>query len=63
MTLNKHELDGVPKISASILPREKFEQLMVQAGYTQAVSAPARGNRVPAIYSPDMAIVITAYHP
>ncbi|MDJ0601211.1 MAG: hypothetical protein QNJ37_20505 [Crocosphaera sp.] len=75
MTLDKHQIDGLSPISSKILPAEVFEQLMFNAGYSVAGSAPARGNRikiwwnhpsfrrVEAIYSPDRNLVITAYHP
>lgn len=74
MTLDKHKIDGVPQITARILPTEEFDALLIQAGYSKIGSAPAQGNRlkawwshptfrrVEAIYSPDGAIAITAYH-
>jgi hypothetical protein len=75
MTLDKHNIDGLPGITSEVLPAEDFEVVMKQAGYETSGSAPARGNRikvwwvhdsyrrVEAIYSPDKRIVITAYHP
>jgi hypothetical protein len=75
MTLDKHQIDGLSPISSKILPADVFEQLMFNAGYIVAGSAPAKGNRikiwwnhpsfrrVEAIYSPDRSLVITAYHP
>ena len=74
MTLDKHKIDGLPQITSKILPSAEFEQRMTQAGYQKVGSAPAKGNRikvwwnhpsfrrVEAIYSPDGAIAITAYH-
>ena len=74
MTLDKHDLDGVAKIQAKILPVPEFEALLTGAGYTPIGTAPAQGNRVKvwwthdrfrrieAIYSPDGAVAITAYH-
>lgn len=65
MTLDKHKIEGVPQIMSKTLPSEEFDALMVQAGYSQIGSAPAKGNRlkvwwthptfeqVEAIYSPD----------
>jgi len=52
----------------------EFDNLLIQAGYNKIGSAPAQGNRlkswwshsiydrVEAIYSPDGAVAITAYH-
>ncbi|MBE9140769.1 hypothetical protein IQ254_26815 [Nodosilinea sp. LEGE 07088] len=74
MTLDKHKLDGIPQITAKILPGDEFEVMLVQEGYQRAGSAPAQGKRikvwwnhpkhrrVEAIYSPDGKIAITAYH-
>lgn len=74
MTLDKHELDGIPQITSKTLPKEDFETLLGKAGYQLTGSAPAKGNRIKvwwnhttyrrieAIYSPDGQIVITAYH-
>lgn len=74
MTLDKHKIDGLPQITSKILPSAEFEHRMKQAGYLKIGSAPAQGNRlkvwwnhptfrrVEAIYSPDGAIAITAYH-
>lgn len=75
MTLDKHKIDGIPRITANILSAPEFERIMSEAGYSKLGSAPAKGNRVKvwwshptyrrveAIYSPDMKIAITAYHP
>jgi hypothetical protein len=74
MTLDKHTIQGIPKITSKTLPASDFEELMVNANYTKTGSAPAKGNRikvwwshatfprVESIYSPDLKIVITAYH-
>jgi hypothetical protein len=74
MTLDKHKIDGIPQITARVLPATEFDALLIQAGYTQIGSAPAQGNRikawwthptharVEAIYSADGAVAITAYH-
>lgn len=75
MTLDKHEIDGVPKFTSKTLPSQEFDKLMSEAGYSKIGSAPAKGNRikawwvhpvlrrVEAIYSPDRKVAITAYHP
>ncbi|MBW4659148.1 MAG: hypothetical protein KME15_10770 [Drouetiella hepatica Uher 2000/2452] len=74
MTLDKHKIDGIPQITVKTLPAADFDQQLIQAGYSKLGSAPAQGNRlkvwwthptytrVEAIYSPDRAIAITAYH-
>lgn len=74
MTLDKHKIDGVEQITSRILPADQFDNLLTQAGYTKIGTAPAPGNRikswwthstyarVEAIYTPDGAIAITAYH-
>ena len=74
MTLNKHQIDGLPKILDRTMPTSKFEQILLNAGYTKAGTAAAKGNRIKSwwthlsyrrvevIYSPDGALVITAYH-
>ncbi len=74
MTLDKHQLDGIPQITAKTLPTEDFETLLLNAGYQKVGSAPAKGNRlkvwwthseyrrIEAIYSPDGSVAITAYH-
>lgn len=74
MTLDKHIIQGIAPISAKTLSADDFAQLMVASGYTKIGSALAKGNRVKAwwshqtfprveaIYSPDMQLVITAYH-
>jgi hypothetical protein len=74
MTLDKHHIDGIQPITSKTLPTEQFNELLLQAGYIQLGSAPAKGNRiktwwthviyarVEVIYSPDGAVAITAYH-
>jgi hypothetical protein len=74
MTLDKHLISGIPPIASKTMPSDQFDMLLIQAGYTKAGTAPAKGNRikvwwvherynrVEAIYSPDGAIAITAYH-
>ncbi|MGB3692229.1 MAG: hypothetical protein WA865_07335 [Spirulinaceae cyanobacterium] len=74
MTLDQHQLDGIPKFTVKILPTSEFEEILLEAGYGKIGTAPARGNRVKvwwshpqfrrveAIYSPDGRIAITAYH-
>jgi hypothetical protein len=74
MTLDKHAIQGIPSISAKTLSASDFERLMVNSGYIKLGAAPAKGNRikvwwnhpnfprVESIYSPDMQVVITAYH-
>ncbi len=74
MTLNKHQIQGLPNFTSTILDASTFELLMVGAGYSKSGSAPAKGNRVKvwwihnqfprveSIYSPDKQIVITGYH-
>jgi hypothetical protein len=74
MTLDKHQIDGIGGIQSKTLPTQTFEQLLLDAGYSKIGTAPAQGNRVKAwwthlnhrrlevIYSPDLKIVITAYH-
>ena len=75
MTLDKHQLDGLGRITSKTLAAQTFEQLLLNAGYSKIGTAPAQGNRVKAwwthptyrrievIYSPDMSVAITAYHP
>ncbi|MGB3560542.1 MAG: hypothetical protein WBD58_18960 [Geitlerinemataceae cyanobacterium] len=74
MTLDKHDLDGIAKITVKILPSLEFESLLSDAGYSKIGVAPAQGNRlkvwwthskfrrIEAIYSPDGSVAITAYH-
>jgi hypothetical protein len=74
MTLDKHKIDGVPQITVKILSAQEFDNRLIQAGYSKIGTAPAQGNRikawwthsayskVEAIYSPDGAVAITAYH-
>ncbi len=74
MTLNKHRIDGLPKILERTMPAAKFEQMLLAAGYIKIGTAAAQGNRIKAwwthssyrrvevIYSSDAATVVTAYH-
>ncbi len=74
MTLDTHQLDGIPQITVKTLPSTEFELLLVGAGYAKIGTAPAQGNRlkvwwnhstfrrIEAIYSPDGTVAITAYH-
>jgi hypothetical protein len=74
MTLNKHQIQGLPKFKSRVLAAENFEKIMMAAGYIQSGSAPAQNNRikiwwvhndyprVESIYSSDKNTVITAYH-
>ena len=74
MTLDKHELDGIPKFTVKTLPVSEFEAILFEVGYIKVGTAPARGNRlkvwwshqkfrrVEAIYSPEGDTAITAYH-
>lgn len=75
MTLDKHVIRNVAPFRVKILPANRFESIMNQAGYLKTNSAPAYQGRyyvyfehtiygrVEAIYSPDKQTVITAYHP
>jgi hypothetical protein len=40
MTLDKHNLQGIAKITSKTLPVDDFEQLLINAGYTKVGSAP-----------------------
>ena len=74
MTLNKHQIEGLPKFKCTILDANQFEKLMIDAGYSISGTAPAQGNRikvwwvheqypiVESIYTFDRKKVITAYH-
>jgi hypothetical protein len=74
MTLDKHKLDGITRITAKTLPSTQFELLLLTAGYGKIGTAPAQGNRlkvwwthptfrrIEAIYSADGIVAITAYH-
>jgi hypothetical protein len=75
MTLDKHQIDGLPGFTSKTMPAGQFEDLMKNAGYEIAGSGQGQLGRikvwwshseyrfVEAIYSPDKLIVITAYHP
>lgn len=74
MTLDKHQLEGIPQITEKTLPIDDFEQLLDAAGYQRLGEAPAKGNRIKiwwrhetyrrieSIYSGDRKVAITAYH-
>ncbi|MBD6614436.1 hypothetical protein FNW02_00735 [Komarekiella sp. 'clone 1'] len=74
MTLNKHQIQGIPSFNCTVIDSNQFEHIMISAGYFISGSAPAQGSRikvwwihsqyprVEAIYSPDRKLVITAYH-
>lgn len=74
MTLNKHQIQGLPKFKCTILDANQFETLMIDAGYSISGTAPAQGNivkvwciyelypKVESIYTPDQKNVIPAYH-
>ncbi len=74
MTLNKHQIQGLPKFKTIVLAAAEFEKIMMDAGYNQSGSAPAQNKRikiwwvhndyprVESIYSSDKNTVITAYH-
>lgn len=74
MTLDKHRIDGLPKILDRTMLATRFEQMLIDAGYTKIGSAPAKGNRskawwthstyqqVEVIYSGDSQTVVTAHH-
>ncbi|MFM5999458.1 MAG: hypothetical protein ACKPCI_19300 [Dolichospermum sp.] len=73
MTLNKHQIQGLPELKCQTLSATQFEKLMIDAGYSTSGTAPAQGNRikvwwihgqyprVESIYSPEKKTVITAY--
>jgi len=46
MTLEKHQLDGIPAITAKTLPASDFDELLLAAGYIKIGTAPAKGNRI-----------------
>ncbi|MBD2138256.1 hypothetical protein H6F32_11790 [Anabaena sp. FACHB-1237] len=74
MTLNKHQIQGLPKFKSTILDTNQFEKLIIDAGYSISGTAPAQGNRVKvwwiheqyprveSIYTRDQKKVISAYH-
>lgn len=74
MTLDEHEIQGLPKITKKSLRAKTFERLMQESGYSPYEQKRARGNRweiywehneypnVLTIYTNDKDIVITAYH-
>ncbi len=48
MTLEKHQLDGIPAITAKTLPASDFDELLLAAGYVKIGTAPAKGKRIKA---------------
>ncbi len=74
MTLNKHRIDGLPRILDRTMSTTKFEPMLTTAGYIKIGTTAAKGNRVKAwwmhpnyrrvevIYSYDGNVVVTAYH-
>jgi hypothetical protein len=74
MTLEKHQLDGIPGFEYRTISVIAFEQRMKAAGYEIIGSGSGTQNRikiwwthkqyrrVEAIYSPDKKTVITAYN-
>lgn len=46
MTLDRHRIDGLPKILDQTMPATRFEQLLIDAGYIKIGTAPAKGNRI-----------------
>lgn len=46
MTLNKHKIQGLPEFKCQTLSATRFEQLMIDAGYSTSGTAPAQGNRI-----------------
>jgi hypothetical protein len=74
MTLEKHQIQGIPQFNSKVIDSSQFEEMMQKAGYFIMGSSPAQGNRikvwwthteyqrVESIYSPDKTKVITAYH-
>jgi len=46
MTLNKHQIQGLPKLKCQTLSATQFEKLMIDAGYSTSGTAPAQGNRI-----------------
>jgi hypothetical protein len=74
MTLEKHQIQGIPQFKCKVVDSSQFEEMMQKAGYLMVGSAPAQGNRikvwwthteyqrVESIYTQDRTKVITAYH-
>lgn len=74
MTLDKHRIDGLPKILDRTMVSSRYEQLLIDAGYSKVGTAPAKGDRVKAwwihpsyrrvevIYTADQSLVVSAYH-
>ena len=45
MTLNKHQIQGLPNFKCTILDANQFEKLMIDAGYSISGTAPAQVQR------------------
>lgn len=75
MTLDKHQIDGLPGFKRKTISAQEFEKLMRDVGYELAGSGSGQAGRikiwwshqsyrfVESIYSADKKTVITAYHP
>ncbi|WP_019499181.1 hypothetical protein [Pseudanabaena sp. PCC 6802] len=73
MTLDKHIIKGIPPFRVKTCNAQRFEDLMIQAGYQKSGSGQGKGGRikvwwahpthglVEAIYTGDKQTVITAY--
>jgi hypothetical protein len=53
MTLNKHQIEGLPKFKCTILDANQFEKLMIDAGYSISGTAPAQVQREQGIGTPE----------
>lgn len=74
MTLDKHEIQGLPKIPYKVLPIIVFERMLLNAGYYKTATVNTHNNRikvwfnhsiyprVECIYSIGSNKCITAYH-
>ncbi|BAZ71390.1 hypothetical protein NIES4106_61870 (plasmid) [Fischerella sp. NIES-4106] len=74
MTLDKHTIQGLSAFTSKTLASIEFEKRMINAGYYEVGTAPAKGGRikiwwshdtyprVESVYSSDKSTVITAYH-
>jgi hypothetical protein len=48
MSLDKHRVDGLPKILDRTMVTSRFEQLLIDADYGKVGTSPAKGDRVKA---------------
>jgi hypothetical protein len=46
MTLDKHQIDGLPGFTQKTMPANEFEKLMGEAGYEKAGSGQGQAGRV-----------------